>query len=141
MLRVGISKKDKEILEKERVKFVQRSINLKRPKALAEKIYDYIVRFADYGFNKSHSVAYGLVAYQMAYLKANYYDIFMAVLLSKMVNDSNILYNINDLRKKGIIVLPPNINLSTDEYLVTDEGIVYPLSGIRIGSQTVKKDN
>lgn len=140
MLRVGISKKDKEILEKERVKFVQRSINLKRPKALAEKIYDYIVRFADYGFNKSHSVAYGLVAYQMAYLKANYYDIFMAVLLSKMVNDSNILYNINDLRKKGIIVLPPNINLSTDEYLVTDEGIVYPLSGIKgIGSQTVKK--
>lgn len=140
MLRVGISKKDKVILEKERVKFVERSVNLNRPKALAEKIYDYIVRFADYGFNKSHSVAYGLVAYQMAYLKANYYDIFMAVLLSKMVNDSNVFYSINDLRKRGIIVLPPNINLSTDEYLVTDEGIVYPLSGIKgIGSQTVKK--
>ena len=107
---------------------------------MAEKIYDYIVRFADYGFNKSHSVAYALVAYQMAYLKANYYDVFMAVLLSKMVNDTNIFYSINDLRKRGIIVYPPNINISTDEYLVAEKGIYYPLLGIKgIGTQIVKR--
>ena len=100
MLRVGISKKDKKILNEERKIFVEKSIKNNRPKELAEKIYDYIVRFADYGFNKSHSVAYALVAYQMAYLKANYYDVFMAVLLSKMVNDTNIFYSINDLRKR-----------------------------------------
>jgi DNA polymerase-3 subunit alpha len=140
MLRVGISKKDKKILNEERKIFVEKSIKNNRPKELAEKIYDYIVRFADYGFNKSHSVAYALVAYQMAYLKANYYDVFMAVLLSKMVNDTNIFYSINDLRKRGIIVYPPNINISTDEYLVAEKGIYYPLLGIKgIGTQIVKR--
>lgn len=140
MLRVGISKKDKKILNEERKIFVEKSIKNNKPKELAEKIYDYIVRFADYGFNKSHSVAYALVAYQMAYLKANYYDVFMAVLLSKMVNDTNIFYSINDLRKRGIIVYPPNINISTDEYLVAEKGIYYPLLGIKgIGTQIVKR--
>ena len=140
MLRVGISKEDKKILNEERKIFVEKSIKNNRPKELAEKIYDYIVRFADYGFNKSHSVAYALVAYQMAYLKANYYDVFMAVLLSKMVNDTNIFYSINDLRKRGIIVYPPNINISTDEYLVAEKGIYYPLLGIKgIGTQIVKR--
>lgn len=140
MLRVGISKKDKQILNKERKIFVEKSIQNGRRKDLAEKIYDYIVRFADYGFNKSHSVAYSLVAYQMAYLKANYYDIFMAVLLSKMVNDANHFWHINDLRKKGTLVLAPNINISTDEYLVKEKGVYYPLLGIKgLGTKVVQK--
>lgn len=140
MLRVGISKKDKIILKEERTKFINRSIKNNRKKEDAEIIYDYIVKFADYGFNKSHSVAYSLIAYQMAYLKANYYDIFMAVLLSMMASDENISWHISDLRKKGINVFPPNINTSTDEYLVEKEGLYYPLSGIKgLGTQTVKR--
>ncbi len=140
MLRIGVSRKDKQILEQEREKFITRSIKQNHSKELAETIYDYIVRFADYGFNKSHSVAYSIVAYQMAYLKANYYDIFMAVLLSKMGSDSNVFWLISDLRKQGINVLAPNINKSTDEYVVSDEGLIYPISMIKgIGFETTRK--
>ncbi len=131
MLRVGISRKDKAILTQEKERFISKSIENNHSQKQAEEIYDYIVRFADYGFNKSHSVAYSLIAYQMVYLKANYYDIFMAVYLSMMGGTSNMVSIINLLKDKNINVLPPSINISTDEFIITEKGLIYPLTGIK----------
>ncbi|HHW80046.1 MAG TPA: DNA polymerase III subunit alpha [Acholeplasmataceae bacterium] len=141
LLRVGVSKKDKVILENERAKFVRRSVENKYSKDVATKIYDYIVRFADYGFNRSHSVAYGLVAYQMAYLKANYYGIFMSVLLSHVIGNLNQTEKyISEVTKKGIKVYPPNLNYSKDKYVVYKDGILMPLLQIKgIGIKTYEK--
>jgi len=138
LLRVGVSKKDKDILEREKERFITRSVENGKTKELAITIYDYILKFADYGFNKSHSVAYGIVAYQMAYLKANYYPIFMSVLMSKSASsDLNTFEYIKQLNNKGVVVLPPDINLSTNEYEIKDSSLVYPLTGIKSIGQVV----
>ena len=85
ILRRAVSKKDARVLEAERERFVKSSTSRGYSAELGNKIYDYIVRFANYGFNKSHAVAYSLIAYQMAYLKRRYYRYFMAVLMSHSV--------------------------------------------------------
>lgn len=138
LLRVGVSKKDHNILEKEKERFVSRSIQNGKTKEQAVTIYDYILKFADYGFNKSHSVAYSLVAYQMAYLKANYYPIFMSVLMSKVTTSDTSTYEyIKQLNNRGVQVLAPNINISTDEYEIHGKDIVYPITGIKSIGQVV----
>lgn len=140
LLRRGVSKKDHEILKNERQKFVEKSIKNHRDPEVANKIYDYIVKFADYGFNRSHSVAYALVAYQMAYLKTNYFKQFISVLLSSVIsNETQVKDYITEARQRKIKVLPPNINYSKDIFHSTKEGIYYPLTGIKgIGTQTVR---
>jgi DNA polymerase III subunit alpha len=141
LLRRGISKKDKNILEEERKRFTQKCHAKGYTKDLAEQIYDYIVKFADYGFNRSHSVAYAMVAYQMAYLKANYFSIFMTILLSSVTGNEGLTSDyLNEVRRRNIKILPPDINLSTDHY-VTIEGKIYlPLLAIKsIGRLTVTK--
>ncbi|MDD2575754.1 MAG: DNA polymerase III subunit alpha, partial [Acholeplasmataceae bacterium] len=138
LLRVGVSKKDKDILEREKERFITRSVENGKTKELAITIYDYILKFADYGFNKSHSVAYSIVAYQMAYLKANFYPIFMSVLMSKSTtSDSSTFEYIKQLNNKGVQVLPPDINYSTNEYEIKDSALVYPLTGIKSIGQVV----
>ena len=87
VLRRAISKKKKEILDEERIKFVSRCKN----KDEANKIYDYIVKFASYGFNKSHSVSYAYLTYALAYLKANYLKEFITVFLNDSITLSWIL--------------------------------------------------
>ncbi len=141
LLRRGVSKKDKDILENERQKFIQKAISNHKSEALAIKIYDYILKFASYGFNRSHSVAYALVAYQMAYLKAHHYDAFMTVLLSSISsNTDQVIDYIAKLKEKGIKVLKPNIQLSDFEFMLMDKTILYPLIAIKnIGTQTVLK--
>lgn len=141
LLRRGVSKKDKDILENERVKFIQKAVQNHKSEALANKIYDYILKFALYGFNRSHSVAYAMVAYQMAYLKAHHFDAFMTVLLSSVAsNTEQVIDYISKLKEKGIKVLKPNIQVSDFDFLLTDKGIIYPLLAIKnIGTQTVLK--
>ena len=141
LLRRGVSKKDKDILENERVKFIQKAVNNHKSEALAIKIYDYILKFALYGFNRSHSVAYAMVAYQMAYLKAHHFDAFMTVLLTSIAsNTDQVVDYIGKLKEKGIKVLKPNIQVSAFEFILTDQGIIYPLIAIKnIGTQTVTK--
>ena len=80
ILRRAVSKKNASILETERINFVAKSIKLGHLETEANEIYDYIVKFANYGFNKSHSVAYSYICYQLAYLKTHYFPYFMAVL-------------------------------------------------------------
>ena len=132
MLRVGVSKKDLKILESERTKFVKGSLKQGYSLELANEIYDYIVRFADYGFNKSHSVSYGLVSYQMAYLKANYYTDFVKVLLNHVIgNVSQTNSYIKEALNNNIVVLPPHLNYSTNKYEVVNNAIIMPLTSIK----------
>ena len=141
LLRVGVTKKDAKILSLEEKKFIEKSIKNGKDEKLATKIYDYIYKFASYGFNKSHSVAYATISYEMAYLKANYYDIFMGVLLSYVqAADSQTSRLIKELRMKGFDCLPPDINKSTKEYEFTEKGLIYPLTGIKnIGTTLAEK--
>lgn len=141
LLRRGVSKKDKDILDNERQKFIGKAVENHKSEALAIKIYDYILKFALYGFNRSHSVAYAIVAYQMAYLKAHYFDAFMTVLLSSIAsNTDQVIDYIEQLKSKGIPVLKPDIQVSDFEFSLTKQGIIYPLIAIKnIGTQTVLK--
>lgn len=131
-LRKAISKKIPEELVKYRESFINGCVSRGVPKEKALKIYDVILRFGEYGFNKSHSTAYALVAYQTAYLKAHYPVYFMAALLTSEVNNTdNILRYVTECREQGIKILPPDINESNREFTVKDGMIRYGLSGIK----------
>lgn len=131
VLRRAVSKKKAKLLEEERNKFVNKSISLGKDRKQANKVYDYIEKFASYGFNKSHAVAYSIIAYQMAYLKTYYYQAFMSSLMSNFIGSVNSINTyINDLRKNKFNILPPSINKSTDAFAYDEQGIYYSLIGI-----------
>ena len=132
VLRRAVSKKKKHILENERIKFVKGSINQGYPEKTANIIYDYIVKFANYGFNKSHAVAYALVGYWMAYLKANYDKYFMSVLLESQIGSiSGTKKYIMECRKMNIQILPPRINKSNMNYIAENNDLRFPYRGIK----------
>lgn len=140
LLRRGISKKDKDILEKEHERFTTRCIHKGYSKDISNDLYELIVKFADYGFNRSHSVAYSIVAYQMAYLKANFFSIFMTILLSSVTGNEGLTKDyLDEVKKHQIEVSNPNINISKDIYVVKDNVIYLPLLSIKsIGKNTVQ---
>ncbi|MBE6149997.1 MAG: DNA polymerase III subunit alpha [Firmicutes bacterium] len=131
LLRKAMSKKKEDILIKEKDKFVNKSVLNGYTKEVALEVYELILKFASYGFNKAHSVSYAMIAYKMAYLKAHYYPIFMKHLLS-MVIGSDIKTNeyINACKGK-INIVKPDINLSDIDYKVVDNDIIYPLTNIK----------
>lgn len=132
VLRRAVSKKKEDVLLQEREKFVSGCIRMGHDKTISNEIYDYIVKFANYGFNKSHSVVYALVAYWMAYLKANYPGYFMAALLDNSIGSSGATNDyIRECRKLNINILPPRINLSHKYYHKEQNGLRYPFLGIR----------
>jgi len=105
-----------------------RGLDLKK----AEAIFDLMAKFAEYGFNKSHSAAYALVSYQTAFLKAHYPVEFMAALLSEdMDNTDKVLKNISDCKEMGIEVLPPDINASEQSFKVLEHSIRFGLGAIK----------
>lgn len=105
----------------------------------AKKIYDLIVRFANYGFNRSHAVAYSMIGYQLAYLKANYTLEFMTALLSSAIgNEDKIVQYIRETKRKGFHVLPPSLQRSGYNFQIEGNAIRYSLLSIRnIGMATV----
>ncbi|MBV9672524.1 MAG: DNA polymerase III subunit alpha, partial [Verrucomicrobia bacterium] len=137
LLRRAMGKKDKEKMAKERVNFIEgckRVNNLDEKKANA--IFDLLEKFAGYGFNKSHSAAYGLISYQTAFLKANYPVQFMAGLLSNEINNTDkISVLVTECQRLGITILPPDINNSQLKFRpeIQDgrQGIRYGLSAIK----------
>ena len=140
VLRKAISKKKESVLKEEQVKFINRSIKKGYSEELATKVYNLILEFASYGFNRAHSIAYSVIAYKMAYLKAYYPAYFMKALLS-MVIGSEIKTKdyIYECKLNNIKIIKPDINLSTDSYQVLKEGIIYPLTGIHnVGTSSVK---
>lgn len=141
LLRRAVGKKKKEILDKERSHFVQGALKKGYESTLANDIYDLIVRFANYGFNRSHAVAYSMIAYQLAYLKANYPVYFMAGLLTSAIgNDTKIAQYIMETKQKGITVLPPSINHSGYSFQAEQEGIRYSLAAIKsVGAAALKE--
>ena len=136
MLRKAMSKKKKDILLKEEKRFKERGLNKGYSKEVLDKVYDMMLKFAEYGFNKSHSVGYGVVSYRMAYLKAHYPKIFISNLLTLDNSDSNKCKKyIYECKKNNIDILLPDINYSTNKYIEEDKGIRYPLSSIKgVGS-------
>ena len=141
LLRRAVGKKKKEILDKERSHFVQGALKKGYESTLANDIYDLIVRFANYGFNRSHAVAYSMIAYQLAFLKANYPVYFMAGLLTSAIgNDTKIGQYIMETKQKGITVLPPSINKSDFAFQVEQDGIRYSLAAIKsVGAAALKE--
>lgn len=101
--------------------------------ATANHIFDYMEKFAGYGFNKSHAAAYALVAYQTAWLKAHYPAEFLAaVMSSEMQNTDNVVFLIDDCRHNDIEVLPPSVNMSIYQFHASDDKtIVYGLGAIK----------
>ena len=132
LLRRAVSKKQRDVLEKERAHFVSKAIANGRTDIVANEIYDYIVKFANYGFNKAHSVAYAMVSYWLAYLKANYPKHFIGVLTSSVIGSERQLKNyIRESNKLGVKILPPSVNYSSHEFEPFEDGLRYPLLGIK----------
>ena len=132
LLRRAMSKKSEAILLKEKDKFIKGSIKNGYDESLAHKIYDLIFKFADYGFNRSHSVAYAMISYRMAYLKAHYPLVFMKNLLSSAINsETKTKEYIYECTKNGITIAKPNINISDMMYIKVDNKIVFPLTNIK----------
>ena len=119
LLRRAIGKKKKEILDEQRQIFTSGVAKKGYGRKLGKELYDLIVKFASYGFNKSHAAAYAMIAYQTAYLKANYPLEFMAALLTGvMSNTAKIALYIADCRRQGIEILPPDVNESETNFTV-----------------------
>lgn len=129
ILRRAMSKKKESIMLSEREKFVNNSIQRGYDKEIAVRVYDLILKFANYGFNKSHAVAYSLIAYRMAFLKVHFYQYFMIGLLNNTINNEiKTSGYIAMLRGNKIKVKKPDINLSMSKYIITDGEIICPLS-------------
>lgn len=132
LLRRAVSKKNRQVLEEQRTAFVQGALRQGFDQRLAEEVYELIVRFADYGFPKSHAVAYSVISYQMAYLKAHFPQNFYAALLSNATgNVEKIQQFVHEAKDKGIPFYPPSLKSSTKYFTVEKEGIRYSLSGIK----------
>ncbi|MRX71744.1 DNA polymerase III subunit alpha [Bacillus lacus] len=140
ILRRAVSKKEKTVLDMERKRFVSGCIQKGYTEETGNRVYDLIVKFANYGFNRSHAVAYSMIACQLAYLKAHYPLFFMAALLTSVSgNEDKVSQYIREARQSGIEVLPPSINSSEYPFLVEQEGIRYSLAAIKnVGISAVK---
>src|SRR6266852_1671834 len=140
ILRSAMGKKDKAKMAKLRTKFVAGAVEREIPQTTAEALFDSIAKFAEYGFNRAHSAAYGLIAYQTAYLKANYTLEYMTSLLIHMEgNADRVATAIVDCRARGIEVLAPDINRSRADFSIADGRIQFGLAAIKnVGSHAVE---
>ncbi len=136
VLRKAVGKKIKELLDEQADAMVKGMVKNGIEKKTAEKIWDFIVPFARYGFNRAHAACYAMIAYQTAYLKANFPAAFMAALLTSDQNNiDRVTIEINECRKMGLSVLPPDINESFPTFAVINDG---QDNKIRFGLNAVK---
>ncbi|WP_124728647.1 DNA polymerase III subunit alpha [Staphylospora marina] len=140
LLRRAVSKKDKQLLDRQRTAFVEGCLRSGYDEETGNRIYDLIVRFADYGFNRSHSAAYAVLAWQTAWLKAHWPLEFMAALLSTVVgNQGKMAEYAEEARRMGIRVLPPDINRSGFSFTVEEGAIRFGLNAVKnVGTQAVR---
>ena len=132
LLRRAMGKKKPEVLAAQRENFLAGAVERGIERTLAGELFDLMAHFADYGFNKSHSAAYAVVAYQTAYLKANYPQEYMAALLtSVMATNEKIAYYIEQCRHMDIKVLPPDINASGTSFTVVGGDIRFGLAAVK----------
>ena len=127
-----MGKKIPEQMEKERSIFIQGAVKNGVDEKIATKVFEALAYFAGYGFNKSHSAAYALIAYQTAYLKANYPTEFMAALLSsEMGNTDKVVQYIEECKQMGIQVLPPDVNESKADFSIQGKNIRFGLTAVK----------
>jgi DNA polymerase-3 subunit alpha len=134
-------KKKKHIMKKSENKFLQGAVSRGIAMSAARRVFEQMESFGEYGFNKSHSVAYATVAFQTAYLKANYPEEFMAALLSSEIGDTDKVKSyISECRRMGINVLPPDINESDKDFtVVADKTIRFGLGAVKnVGDAAVE---
>ena len=133
MFRRAISKKDNEkMLESEKA-FIEGAIKNGHEEKAAKKVFNFIKKFANYGFNKSHSVVYSVIACQMAYLKYYYPLEFYAAILetSSSTSDTKFFEYVSEMKQRNIAIISPNINLSKKDFIVQKDGLLFPLSSIK----------
>ena len=132
LLRKAMGKKDAEVMAKMRGKFLSGAKRKGHNEKKAAGIFDLMEHFAGYGFNKSHSTAYALLAYQTAYLKANYPWHFAAALLTiEAQNTDKLAVYLGECRDRGVPVLPPDVNDSFQAFTVTPDGVRFGLTAIK----------
>lgn len=132
ILRRAMSKKKVDLLKNEEEKFITKSKEMGHSEEKAKEIFNLILNFAGYGFNKSHSVVYSVVAYKMAYLKCHYRIIFFANLLSNYIgSESKTNEYIMEAKANKIVIEKPTISNSESKYVVKDNTIIYPISNIK----------
>lgn len=141
ILRKAMSKKKLSELEKLHDEFIKGCLNKGHDRNVAEELYDLILKFANYGFNKSHSIAYGLVAYQMAYLKANYPLYFYKALLNGVIGSSEKTFDyIKECKKIGLNIYAPSINNSSGTYKIINNSIIMPFGVVKdVGVMSISK--
>jgi len=145
ILRRAIGKKKKSIMTREKSKFIKRAQELKYKKEIAEKVFSFIERFAEYGFNKAHSISYAMIAYQTAYLKAHYPVEFMAALLtaeaggtSTPSKDEKVVLAVEECRRTNIKILSPDINKSKVVFTIEEDKDSLGGKAIRFGFSAIK---
>jgi DNA polymerase-3 subunit alpha len=144
ILRRAIGKKKKALLDENKKRFISQSIDKGYTKEVAEKVWGFIEAFANYGFNKAHAASYAMISYQTAYLKANYSVEYMAALLSvesashAATRDVKVSVGIESCRKMGIHVLPPDINASSNDFVIEPKKESMKGLAIRFGFSAIK---
>lgn len=132
LLRRAIGKKQKDALDRERKHFVEGAVEKGHSAEKATEVYDYIERFANYGFNRSHSVAYSYIAYQMAYMKAHYPEAFFAALLNSVNPHSDKMKEyVLDIKKRNLKLVYPDVNTSGWRFSLVGRQIQFGLNGIK----------
>ena len=132
ILRRAMGKKKVEVMAEQRELFLQKSKERNFDERKSGELFDLMAYFAGYGFNKSHSAAYAMIAYQTAYLKANYLAEFMACLLSLEANNADKLsFYLQEAKDMGLEIVPPDINRSHIDFTVVDGKILFGLQGIK----------
>lgn len=140
ILRRAMSKKKVDLLKGEEDKFISKSMKMGHSYELSKKIFDLVLNFAGYGFNRSHSVAYSLIAYKMAYLKSHYTTIFFANLLTNVIGSESKTHEyIMEAKANHLEIEKPNINKSSSRYIVKEGKIIYPFSNIKSIGSVVSK--
>ncbi|MFT9848316.1 DNA polymerase III subunit alpha [Aneurinibacillus sp. REN35] len=141
ILRRAVSKKKRELLQEQREKFVAGATAQGYENKLANQLYDMIVRFADYGYNRSHSAAYAMITYYMAYLKANHPVAFLAALLTMAQgNAEKVAEYVEECKRRSIPVLGPDVNRSAVDFTVEDGSIRFGLAAIKnVGVQAIRR--
>ncbi|WP_169087019.1 DNA polymerase III subunit alpha [Paenibacillus sp. PL91] len=140
LLRRAVSKKKREVLDEERAHFVKGSLAQGYSDTDANHVYDMIVRFADYGFPRAHAAAYGVLAFQTAWLKANYPVEFMASMLASVTgNQRKTAEYVDECRRMGIAVLPPDVNESSVSFTPVGNAVRFGLAAIKnVGTQAIE---
>ncbi len=140
LLRRAMGKKKPEEMAKQRERFLQGAEKNRIAPLTAAKIFDLMAKFAEYGFNKSHSAAYALVSYQTAYLKTYFYAEYMAAMLSSEMHDTDkVMIFLNDCKHNALKVLPPDVNVSDAIFTVEDGHVRFGLSAIKgVGSAAIQ---